>query len=337
MISATWLQKRRPYWERLEDLLKQAQTRGLRRLSHPELRELSLLYRQTAADLSAVRVDGASGQYSRYLNNLLALAHNITYSGARARASEMFVFFRRTFPVTFRRNFHLIALGFGIFAVTALFAALLTWYVPDFKMYILGPGMIRTIEQKKMWTDSIVGLEPAVSSGIMTHNLSVTFATFAGGITFGIFTVYSLVINGLLIGTIGTACAMGGMSVPLWSFVASHGSLELPSIFIAAGAGLRIAQGMLAPGYMTRRASLVNAGRDAMVLIVGCIPLLIVAGILEGFVSPRPNIPVAAKFALGGALFTALVMWLSSGWTSEWTKKAERAVASGEKASAAAA
>jgi len=98
-----------------------------------------------------------------------------------------------------------------------------------------------------MWTDSIVTIKPLASSAILTNNLSVSFATFALGITAGVGTIYMMLLNGLLIGVIGSACWREGMSLSLWSFVAGHGVLELPAIFIAGGAGLGIARGLLFP------------------------------------------------------------------------------------------
>jgi uncharacterized membrane protein SpoIIM required for sporulation len=75
----------------------------------------------------------------------------------------------------------------------------------------------------------------------------VSFITFAGGITFGLLTLFTLFNNGIMLGVIGTACHQYGMSVALWSFVAAHGSLELPSILIAGAAGLRLGHAMLFP------------------------------------------------------------------------------------------
>jgi uncharacterized membrane protein SpoIIM required for sporulation len=107
--------------------------------------------------------------------------------------------------------------------------------------------MIETIEQRQMWTDSIVTIKPLASSGIMTNNLSVAFSMFALGITGGLGTIWMLAVNGLLLGVIGAATARAGMALQLWSFVAPHGVLELPAIFIAGGAGLEIARGLLFP------------------------------------------------------------------------------------------
>src|SRR5258708_38763389 len=104
--------------------------------------------------------------------------------------------------------------------------------------------MMETIDRHKMWTDSVVGISPLASSAIMTNNLTVSFVAFAGGITAGLFTVYMMVFNGVMIGAVGTACWLGGMSLPLWSFVAPHGVLELPAIFIAGGAGFCLYPGM---------------------------------------------------------------------------------------------
>jgi uncharacterized membrane protein SpoIIM required for sporulation len=120
--------------------------------------------------------------------------------------------------------------------------------------------------------------------------------------------------NGILLGVIATACHQASMSVKLWSFVAPHGSLELPAIVIAGGAGLRLAQGLLFPGIYRRGHSLALGSAEAVRLVGGVIPMLVVAGILEGFFSPS-SAPVWLKFLAGGILFSGLVTWLWSGST----------------------
>jgi uncharacterized membrane protein SpoIIM required for sporulation len=143
----------------------------------------------------------------------------------------------------------------------------------------------------------------------MTNNLSVGFMTFALGITGGLGTLYMLLFNGLLLGVIGMACHLSGMSLQLWSFVAPHGVLELPAIFLAGGAGLRIGAGLLFPGYLPRRESLARGGTDAVQLLLGSIPILVIAGVIEAFVSPT-GLAIGLKFALAGALFILLLVYL---------------------------
>jgi len=168
---------------------------------------------------------------------------------------------------------------------------------------------METIEQHKMWTDSVVSIAPAASSQIMTNNISVSFVAFAYGITAGAGTVLFMVFNGLLMGVVGTACWLNNMSLSLWSFVAPHGVLELPAIFIAGGAGLRIAQGMLFPGTLSRQDSLAKAGGEAVRLLVGIIPILVVAGLIEGFISPS-FLPWQWKFSLAGAVAVIFFSYL---------------------------
>lgn len=309
MISTHWLEKRKPHWARLEQLLDQSQRGGLRSLHRTELQELGLLYRQIAADLAALREDRGSVHFARYLNQLLARAHNIIYSARKASPSAIVRFFILNYPVVFRRNLRFVAVAFAVFALGALVGGALTYQDPDFKLSILGPQMVRTIEKREMWTHSIVGVKPQASSYIMTNNLSVGFMTFALGITAGIGTLYMLLFNGLLMGVIGMACHLSGMSLQLWGFVAPHGVLELPAIFIAGGAGLRIAAGLLFPGYLPRRESLVRAGTEAVQLLLGTIPILIIAGTIEGFVSPT-SLATRLKFGMAAALFVLLLIYL---------------------------
>ena len=133
--------------------------------------------------------------------------------------------------------------------------------------------------------------------------------TYATGITAGIGTLYMMFFNGLLMGVIGTACALAGMSLSLWSFVAPHGALELPAIFLAGGAGLRIAHGLLFPGLLPRKDSLAIAGRDATMLVLGTVPILIIAGTIEAFVSPT-GLAIPLKFAMSAALLALLGAYL---------------------------
>ena len=308
MISNRWLEKRKPYWARLEELVQRS-GRGVGALRHSELQELGLLYRQTASDLATVREDATSQRLSAYLNQLLGRCHNLIYMGQKPQVSGIVRFYRDTYPQVFRETLPQTLLAFCVFAVAAVVAWVVTLHDPAFAYRLLGPQMMETIEQKKMWTDSIVTVKPLASSAIMTNNLLVTFLTFAYGITAGVGTLYLMVVNGLLMGVVGAATWKAGMAIKLWSFVAPHAVLELPAIFIAGGAGLEIARGLLFPGLLPRKKSLAAAGGRATKLLLGTIPMLVVAGVIEGFYSPS-NAPVAMKFLLAGVLFVALMAYL---------------------------
>lgn len=267
------------------------------------------MYRQTAADLSTARADPRSGTLARYLNELLGRAHNHVYTGAPGGARGALHFFTHRFPQVFRQTWRYTAAAVLVFLAGATLGVILSITDPAFNRFLLGVDMIDTIDRQQMWTHSIVSVKPLASSGIMTNNIFVSFVTFAGGILGGLGTLYSMAMNGLLIGVISTACQRSGLGFSLWSFVVAHGSLELPALFIAGGAGFVLGHGVLVPGRLSRRDSLVLAGRQAITLLLGVIPMLVIAGILEGFVSPT-DLAAPFKFLIGGGLFTLLSLYL---------------------------
>jgi len=310
MLSGRWLNKRKPLWARLTELVDRSGRSGVRALTHKELQELGLLYRQTASDLATVREDPLSRQPARYLNQLLGRAHNLIYMGRRGRRGGILRFYVETYPQIFRTALPYTVTAFAIFLAATVCGVLLSLHDPAFPRHVLGGPMSDTIERRQMWTHSILAIKPLASSGIMTNNLTVAFAAFAFGITAGLGTIYMLFFNGLLFGVITAACWQAGMALPLLSFIAPHGVLELPAIFIAGGAGLLIARGLLFPGLLPRRDSLVRAGGQAVRLLLGTIPLLVIAGVIEGFVSPTHIAPVA-KFLLAAALGSLLAFYLT--------------------------
>ncbi|MFT4112178.1 stage II sporulation protein M [Silvibacterium sp.] len=312
MISNHWIEQRQGSWSRLESLTRQVETSGIRTLPPSELREFGLLYRQVASDLSAVRSDRAAAALEDHLNGLLSRAHNRIYTGRRTGFGSIFRFLAFDYPRIFRRLFPWVAAATLIFLAGVVLGTLLTLARPAFMRTMLGPQMLETIAQHRMWTQSIVSMKPQASSAILTNNISVAFMAFAGGIVGTLGSIWLLFQNGLQFGVISTACSQAHMALDLFSFVAAHGSLELPSIFIAGGAGLRLGAALLFPGMLSRRDALAEGGREAIRLLSGVVPLLVVAGMLEGFLSPS-GAPVAVKFTVGAALFSLLCFWLAEG------------------------
>jgi uncharacterized membrane protein SpoIIM required for sporulation len=315
MVSNGWIAARRADWERLDTLTRDVETRGLKSLPAHELRDFGLLYRRAAADLTAVRADRTAQPLAEYLNRLVARAHNHVYSGQRTSMLSVWRFLSVDYPRLFRRLWPYVAASLALCLLGALLGTLESIARPQFMRATLGPEMVATIERHEMWTKSVVSAKPQESSAIMTNNISVTFMVFAGGIVAGIPTILMLFWNGMSVGIIATACKQHGMALDLWSFVAAHGALELPSIFIAGGAGLRIASGLLFPGSLSRRNALAQAGGEAVRLLAGTIPMLFVAGVLEAFLSPT-SAPRAVKFSVCALLLTCLGYWLSEGGRS---------------------
>jgi uncharacterized membrane protein SpoIIM required for sporulation len=312
MISNFWIETRKPHWERLEVLVEQCGSRGTVNLSRRELREFGLLYRQVAADLSVLRQDDTGARYSRHLNQLLGSAHSIIYLGKKTSLASLLGFFARDWPALVRRMRGYLAVVASVFLLCAMAGVLLTLHNPDFALQVLGPQMIDSIARHQMWTQSIVAIKPLASGAIMTNNIAVCFMTFAMGVTAGLGTLYMIAFNGLLMGVVGAACGTNGMSLSLWSFIAGHGSLEIPAILLAGAAGLRLGTGLLFPGQLARRESFRLAGSEAVQLELGTVPLLVVAGLIEGFISPL-GISPALKFSLGAALLAGLLVWVLSG------------------------
>jgi uncharacterized membrane protein SpoIIM required for sporulation len=307
VLSNRWIQKRTPHWERLTALV--AATTQSHTLSRSELQELALLYRQVASDLSTLRQDRTSAALAAQVNQLLARAHHIIYSSRKSSWRNFFLFLRDDYPRIFREQKNYVFAALLMMLVGVGIAAAFTLADSRFATPILGPSIMQSVDRHEMWTDSIVSVAPQAASGIMTNNLTVSFTAFAGGLLFGAGSIYLLFLNGLMLGAVAVICQKAGMALSLWSFVVPHGSLELPAIILAGAAGLRLGYGMLFPGIYRWKDSVALAGRESVRLVSGVIPMLFIAGSLEGFFSPSAA-PMALKFSVGAGLFVLLLIWL---------------------------
>jgi uncharacterized membrane protein SpoIIM required for sporulation len=300
----SFVQLRKDDWRKLEQYIERL-SKHRARLTPEEFREFNRLYRRAAADLATAREEVRDERVSLYLNHLIVRAHGLIYRTEETRFYNIVNFYRHEFPATVRGCFPYVLIAFLIFLVMGSLS-FVTSYIDESFSSLVAPGMRERVVQRENWTQNIVGLNPVASSGIMVNNIMVTFLAFALGITAGIGTVGILALNGLSIGSVISLCVKYKFT-PILVFVAAHGVLELSAIFIAGGAGLLIGKALLMPEELTRKQALIVNGRMAVQLILGCIPMLVVAGLIEGFLSPS-NISPYYKFAV--AMVSAVALWL---------------------------
>jgi uncharacterized membrane protein SpoIIM required for sporulation len=312
MLAEDFIARKRTDWERLTRLLDRAQN-SITSLSAAELQELGRLYRQATSDLAVARRDYARHPVSEYLNNLVGRGHGLLYREQSTRLRQFIRFFTHTFPQTFRATWGYTLASFLMFALPALVSFTVAFNDPQ-AMTLVMPGLQRiiwSIEEGDEWWLAINESRAAATTGIMTNNIQVTFLAFAGGITFGLFTVYVLAQNGILLGSVAGTAQLFDFGDNLWGFVAAHGTVELSVIFIAGGAGLQLGWSILRPGLHTRRAALTLAARRAVYLIFGCTPLLVLTGLIEGYISPS-GLPLWVKllvsFGSGVLLYSYLIL-----------------------------
>ncbi|HZN11517.1 MAG TPA: stage II sporulation protein M [Blastocatellia bacterium] len=310
-MADTFIEKRKAGWRRLEELAARARgRRGLRRLSREEVREIGRSYRRAATDLAIARVESHDPRLVSYLNGLVIHAHGMIYRTPSRGLRAVFAFYRDEFPAVFRRTARFTVAVAAIFLLIALGSFVATYRDDDFADFAyVGRGTVQLIKENRMWTDWLNEHAPVGAAGIMANNLGVGFKTFAASILPVVGTVDALMPTALQFGAINALIVKYRMTLKLWSFVAGHGVLEFAAIFIAGGAGLMLGLSLVAPGERTRREALLERGATAIKLLAGCIPLLIIAGLIEGFVSPTPLHP-AFKFSVSAATAVGLALYL---------------------------
>jgi uncharacterized membrane protein SpoIIM required for sporulation len=290
-------------WDRLRELLGKSRSGGPGALSEPELWELPSLYRRTLSDLSLLRTSGSAPQLEHELTRICNAAHALIYRGAAPHTRfNLWRHIAYDLPEATRRNSRMIllcALTMAIFTVIGWAHAELN---PQLAESVLGPQMsagIRT-SLKTARESADLGLaaqiEPkdrvAMWLAITLNNWAVSFRAALFGIAAGVLTLLVVAFNGYMLGVVAFIYLHTDpgipINLPLYFFagIAPHGSIELPAICVAGGAGMLLGLSWLFPGQRPRGEALRAAASDFWKLVQVCLLTLIVAGLIEGFVTP---------------------------------------------------
>jgi uncharacterized membrane protein SpoIIM required for sporulation len=306
-----FLDEHKDNWRRLEDLLTMLGATSLRGLSRIEVREFGELYRRAAADLAIARAETRDPKLINYLNSLVIRAHGKIYRAESQGGSLVGKFFAEDLPRTFRANWRYMAIAFGVFFCFGLFGFVATWINTDFTHFVSLSGITSQIESNNHWWERLNDENQVGASFILSNNILVTVRVFALGAFFGVGAFYDLAFEGARLGSVFAACYK--LNPPfgdaLASFVVGHGVIELSCIFFCGGAGMMIGYALINPGDLTRGQALKKKGMEAAHIVVGCACFLVVAGIIEGFLSPS-DLPAAVKIGTGVGTGIALYSYL---------------------------
>jgi uncharacterized membrane protein SpoIIM required for sporulation len=288
--------ERGPEWRTLEDLLES------KRLGPEDLLELGRLYRASVADLALARHRFAGEELLERLERLVLRARHIVY-GERLRRGSLRAFAGHGYWRLLREHRATLAVALlAMFAPALLSAA---WAVHDPGAAIgLVPAAYRgAADPHVRHLPTGAASQAGLASSIFTNNIGVTFLVFAGGLALGAGTLLVLAYNGLLLGTLAGLTIQAGTFSVFVRYVAPHGLLELSCISVAGAAGLGLGRALIDPGLLPRGESLRREARRAVLLVLGTAPWLVLAGLTEGFVTPRA-LPLGAALAVGVTLAT---------------------------------
>ncbi len=298
--SSLFTQEHRAAWSRLSELLDRAEGSRRGRLSGSEVLELGRLYRRAAADLAYLAAHPVDESTSQDLNRLVSRAHAYVYVHETVGLRSVLDFLWTGFPaLVYQRRVCILAA-----TATALLGVLCALLWPDLGRTMV-PSSYRTPRMDP-------ALSPLAAVLITANNVQVALRAFAGGITLGAFTLYVLFMNGVMLGGVSSLIAAIGESSRFWPSIYPHGVIELTAIMIAGGAGLRVGWALVSPGDYTRQEALRQAGMDAIRLAIGTVPLFVVAGTIEGYVS-FSSLPAVDKLGLGTLAAAALFLYLARG------------------------
>jgi uncharacterized membrane protein SpoIIM required for sporulation len=301
--------ERRERWRALERLLAEGPATGA------EWSELASSYRAICADLSIARSAGMPSDVQDVLDDLAGRAHNRLYAvrptgWGRTLVHDALVGFPRELRAQWRFFLLATTLFYGPFVVGAIGAA----SDPSFGAAVLSPEVLAEVERAYATDDLVRGFggDVTMAGFYVLNNVGIAFRCFATGALFGLGSIYSLVYNGLFIGTIAGHLAGVGLGGNLLAFVAGHSAWELTGVCVAGAAGLRLGWALVATGGLTRASSVRRASGTIYRLVIGAAFLLLVAAAIEGFWSAGP-LPTPVKLVFGVVQIGIVAAWLTFG------------------------
>jgi uncharacterized membrane protein SpoIIM required for sporulation len=304
----------------LESIVARAERRGVAALSREELEGLPLYYRYASSELARCEAAGGDARTLHRLGRLIARAHGILYRDQAPRTGSALgrtvAFLLEECPRALRAEWRTLVASLCVFYGLSLLAFVAVSSDLDLAFSLLDPEAVAAEIEQLRKTEAgepfrgnftfDVGGSPIASGKIMANNIMVTVLLFGAALIPPLY-AFLLAKNALMLGTYLGVAAHWDQALAIGSILACHGTLELQMIILAGAAGLVLVRGVVAPGPWSRRRALELGARRAWCLMAPVSPLLVISGLIEGYVSPHAGLLV--RLATAGATGALLVLW----------------------------
>ena len=294
-------------WRRLDELTALAHGRG--RLPAAQIDELVRLYERVSTHLSIARTQYDDHSLTVDLTRRVGRARALIYGSRRGTWRDAGRFVTHEFPAAVWHARYAVLVSFLLFMVPAVVFAVWLATSPA-ALDIAAPPALREAYVERDFA-AYYSSQPSAqfASLVTTNNIRVSVLAFAGGVLACVPTILVMASNGANGGAAAGLFAAAGQMPRFWGLILPHGLLELTSVFIAGGAGLRLGWTLIAPGDRPRTAALAAEGRRSVVIVVGLVATFIVAGIIEGFVTGS-TLPTWMRVGIGVAVEVAFLSYL---------------------------
>ncbi|WP_018014579.1 stage II sporulation protein M [Teredinibacter turnerae] len=295
-----------PLWEKLESELAEKKPRDT---------QFPQNFRTVCHHLALAKHRRYSPQLVDRLNALVIDAHHRFYQKNRRFRYQWLDFIVFEFPLAIRRNARFVLLALALFTLPLLVMGV-GCYSNSELIYSVAPAeQVQSFESmydpnaEKIGRERDSETDLAMFGFYIKNNIGVSFRTFAGGILFGVGSIFFLVFNGLSIGSVAGHLTQMGYTSTFYPFVVGHGAFELTAIVFSGAAGMKLGYALIAPGRLSRLDALRVAGREAVIIVYGSTLMLIIAAFLEAFWSSSAALPVAVKYSVGGCLWALVAIY----------------------------
>lgn len=276
-------------------------------------------YRRVAAAVALARHDTTAAGDRDALEATYARLHRELDGAAPGPRAALGTLLRDALPASVAR------LAPQLWVVTALFVAATAagaWLVtsrPELARLFASPEMIGTVERGRLWTEGLFNVMPSsvLSVQVLTNNIAVSLFAYCAGLLFGLGTFYIVGLNGLMLGSIFAFTTANGLGLELFEFVVAHGLVEIACLCLSGAAGAAVGGSIARPGNATRREAFAATAHSTLPLMTAVVLLLLGCGVIEGYVSPNPRIPLAARIAIGAGYLVFMIALLR-GWLFSW-------------------
>ncbi len=271
------------------------------------------IYIDVSSDLSFAQSHYPHAEITSYLNDLTVKLHNEIYKEKHESWRRVITFWKHEVPLTMWRERKYLLISLVIFIISIAIGIISTLYEDSFPRLILGDNYIdMTLENinegKPM---NVYSMDSTMGSflEIMFNNVKVAFLAFIFGIFTSVAVGYFLFSNGVMLGAFFTFLYAQGVLGQSWTAVMLHGTLELTAIVVAGAAGIAFGNGWLFPGTYSRMTSLKRSAKRGLKIVVGTVPVFVVAAFIEGFLTRHFEWPLVVKLTLIGASLIFVVFY----------------------------